>query len=335
MKVIIENFQTISHAELNFVVGINHICGLNGSGKSSIIEAIRCAILNPSGTSDVISWWAKEARVTLEDDNNSITWVRTKSSSCYIDNKTGTPINNASKLNIRDISSLPCCLLPDGSLLNVPNRWSKLFPFGESGTTMFKIFEDLFEINKSTNVINSFKSKDSDYKKAIMTSKDKLSEYDFKLQNIKTCLQDIDIDHIDNLATDLLELEKQNNLLQIGIDNLNKLTYLDITIPDMIVSNIDEDMIVLDQLRSIISSYDNNCKYIQLPINLNEVNFDSDLDDDIAYLNRIKNDLDHFKTCGVVINDYDDQLKQLNDQLANLEADLKEFKVCPLCGKEL
>ena len=119
------------------------------------------------------------------------------------------------------------------------------------------------------------------------------------------------------------------------IDNLNKLTYLDITIPDMIVSNIDEDMIVLDQLKSIISSYDNNCKYIQLPINLNEVNFDSDLDDDITYLNKIKNGLDHFKTCGVAINDYDDQLKQLNDQLANLEADLKEFKVCPLCGKEL
>ena len=152
MKVIIENFQTISHAELNFVVGINHICGLNGSGKSSIIEAIRCAILNPSGTSDVISWWAKEARVTLEDDNNSITWVRTKSSSCYIDNKTGTPINNASKLNITVFGNTD---LRDDNFVTLKVINASDYSIADNITSTGIYWADLNGIRKCYVVINS------------------------------------------------------------------------------------------------------------------------------------------------------------------------------------
>ena len=340
MKVIIDNFQIISHAELDFIVGINHISGLNGSGKSSIIEAIRCAMLNPSGTSDVISWWAKECRVTLEDDDNSITWIRNKTTSSYLNNKDNTHINKASKLSIKDISTLPCCILPNGNLLNVPSRWSTLFPFGESGSSMFKLFEDLFEISKCTSVIERFRSKESDYKKSIMLTKDKICEYEFKIDNISNTLSKINIKSLDDLSTYVINLEATYLDIKNDLTKLESCSYLNIDIPEIISINIldDFDKLInrLYNIKEDIDFYENNNKFIDVNFdNLDNILIPNNLLDSFNYLQTIKSDLNLIEMSQANINNYNTDLDALNELLSSLNNEIKAFKSCPLCGKEL
>ena len=75
-RLILENFLAHGHTELDFGPGVTVISGPNNSGKSSIVEALRCLAQNPS-PKFFIRHGAKEARVTVEvEDGTRVTWVR-------------------------------------------------------------------------------------------------------------------------------------------------------------------------------------------------------------------------------------------------------------------
>lgn len=75
-RLILDNFLAHGHTELDIGPGVTVISGPNNSGKSSIVEALRCLAQNPS-PKFFIRHGAKEARVSaiLEDDT-VVTWIR-------------------------------------------------------------------------------------------------------------------------------------------------------------------------------------------------------------------------------------------------------------------
>ncbi|CAM2058152.1 DNA repair protein RecN (modular protein) [Desulfovibrionales bacterium] len=83
-RLIIDNFMAHSHTELELGPGITTLVGLNNTGKSAIVEALRCLVTNPTPKT-CIRHGTKEARVELElDDGIRITWVRRKNWARYI-----------------------------------------------------------------------------------------------------------------------------------------------------------------------------------------------------------------------------------------------------------
>ncbi|MGL1863564.1 MAG: AAA family ATPase [Pseudodesulfovibrio sp.] len=82
-KIILENFMAHERTELELGPGVNALTGPNNSGKSAIVEALRCVATNPV-PKHYIRHGAKEARVTLEfEDKTQVVWVRKKRSSGY------------------------------------------------------------------------------------------------------------------------------------------------------------------------------------------------------------------------------------------------------------
>ena len=75
-KLILDDFLAHGHTELDLGPGVTVISGPNNSGKSSIVEALRCLAQNPS-PKFFIRHGAREARVSavLEDDT-MVTWIR-------------------------------------------------------------------------------------------------------------------------------------------------------------------------------------------------------------------------------------------------------------------
>ena len=68
----------MAHARTEFALapGLNVLTGPNNTGKSAVVEALRCLAANPAPR-HVIRHGASEARVTLElDDGTAVTWVR-------------------------------------------------------------------------------------------------------------------------------------------------------------------------------------------------------------------------------------------------------------------
>lgn len=69
--------------ELELGPGVNVLTGPNNTGKSAIVEALRCVATNPIPR-HYIRHGAKEARVTVEvEDGAKVVWIRKKRSSGY------------------------------------------------------------------------------------------------------------------------------------------------------------------------------------------------------------------------------------------------------------
>jgi len=82
-KIVLENFMAHEHTELELGPGVNALTGPNNTGKSAIVEALRCVSTNPV-PKHYIRHGAKEARVGLEfTDGTRVVWVRKKRSSGY------------------------------------------------------------------------------------------------------------------------------------------------------------------------------------------------------------------------------------------------------------
>lgn len=64
-RVVIENFQSHAHSELEFGSGLNVIIGPSDNGKSAVLRAIRWALYNEPRGSEFVRSGARECRVTV------------------------------------------------------------------------------------------------------------------------------------------------------------------------------------------------------------------------------------------------------------------------------
>lgn len=82
-KIVLENFMAHEHTELELSLGVNALTGPNNTGKSAIVEGLRCVATNPV-PKHYIRHGAKEARVSVEiEDGTKVVWVRKKKSAGY------------------------------------------------------------------------------------------------------------------------------------------------------------------------------------------------------------------------------------------------------------
>ena len=82
-KIVIDNFMAHAHTELELGPGVTVLTGPNNTGKSAVVEALRCVATNPT-PSHFLRHGAKEARVSVEmEDGTRVVWVRAKRWAMY------------------------------------------------------------------------------------------------------------------------------------------------------------------------------------------------------------------------------------------------------------
>lgn len=82
-KIVLENFMAHARTELELGPGVTALTGPNNTGKSAVVEALRCVAANPT-PKHYIRHGAKETRVTVElDDGVKVVWIRKKRSAGY------------------------------------------------------------------------------------------------------------------------------------------------------------------------------------------------------------------------------------------------------------
>ena len=82
-RLILTNFMAHAGTTLELAPGLNVLCGPNNTGKSAVVEALRCLANNPSPR-HFIRHGASEARVeALLDDGWRVAWVRRKAHALY------------------------------------------------------------------------------------------------------------------------------------------------------------------------------------------------------------------------------------------------------------
>lgn len=82
-RLILVDFMAHHHTVLDFGPGLTVLVGPNNTGKSAVVEGLRCLVTNPPAQV-FIRHGAREARVTAQfDDGRGVSWIRRPKSAGY------------------------------------------------------------------------------------------------------------------------------------------------------------------------------------------------------------------------------------------------------------
>lgn len=373
LNITLDNFQSISSAELTFEQGINILVGQSNSGKSAILRAIKAVLLNPNGSARYIKKGTNKATVTINYENNLIEWDREKKSSSYTVNsepygKTGN--SNAFKI-LNDNTGFT--LDNSGNLMNVEGELELPFPFDRSPSELFKLFENVFCVSDSATILKAFKEEEDNTQKQLNEVNSNIKSLHSKISALQTLKGEVDLDKLRQYKSLLVELKnkqetlsedlKQLNLSRIIINKvkLNK-EYTDFDLQDKGVEEYKRvlldyntakqthKLIKLAKTLQVSPSFNTDLllQYKELYKDYNELRNNSKLINLLDDKKEISIDLEFCSCYNELYEDYVEVKKsmqhikglknkqeELKSVIAECDSKLKEYKVCPLCGHEL
>lgn len=335
MKITTTNFQILEGKnEFEFKEGINVIVGPNASGKSSLFYALENCLYNPNGVNDCINYNATKTTVNVQDNNESVTWERTADTSSYINEKTQQKYLKASKLDSRDIADLGFYFDTKGRVLNIHDEWSVLFPFGESDTDMFRLFEDIFNLSCSFQIIDEMKKDEQEVKANITNNQNKKAEISTKIDTCNNILKLISVNDIDKTTDHIKSAEDYTSKLREDYQYYQSKSSLlkQIILPEMFdVSILYEQKNIKEKIEEDYNTY---LQYLN-KVNIIVPKYDTTLVDNISSTEEISLDYEKYCVNQASLNDLQEQLKDVNDKISEKESIINNIRVCPTCGRTL
>ena len=226
LKLTIDNFQSIEHAQLEFVPGINIIVGQSNSGKTAILRAISALLTNPSYGKTFIKHNETKATVKCEYGGVSCSWSKSA--------KGGTVYNvngeEYSKVGTSDITAyLPKSgfVVDGGNVANIEGEWDIPFPFGLSPAETFQVFENVFCVSDSTTILQSYKEEEAELSKKKTDLTAQIAEYTRKKTALEELEKDVDIAKIKKELSQFEEHAQDYFKLRDDIDSIEKSTVLE------------------------------------------------------------------------------------------------------------
>lgn len=214
-KIIIHNFMSHKHTEIEPAEGITLFAGSSFSGKSAIMDAIKWVSDNKPVGDGYISYWARnekgkqveETYVTLELDDHIITRYRSATENKYV--LDGQELFNVGKGAPPDII-LEALRFTE---VNAQDQMEPLFLLNCSGGEVARILNKTVKLD----LIDVMLSKAASFKKSnkkevdvalanVENAKDKLKEYEFISKAEGTLAK---IEELENSMIDTSILEKE------------------------------------------------------------------------------------------------------------------------------
>lgn len=351
-RLTLTNIKSYEYEVIDFSQGINCILGLNGSGKSTIIESIGIALFNfikTKNIGDVLRYNETKGAIEIEfvAENNTtyriIRNIKKKSSTVKI-----IEVNNDTELysNVADVYSFV------KKELNVSNNkdFSKMFgeiiavpqgsfvsAFLEKPSVRKDTFDKLLELDIYKDINLKLKGLDDCINKnRISPLKEEIANIDGKLTNYDSIKNDIKSLE-KNIKENQNELEKNNKLLEESlaiyneqtklkeelekeknskIINENKIKNLENTIQE-IIKNLDKSKDALSIVNQTKNEYE---KYLKNDKKINE------LEEDLIKLNQLNETYNSLKIELIKLeNEYNNLINKIDKKEAEKVDKKKQY----------
>ena len=255
------------------------IIGPNASGKSALLRAFRTLVLNSGHSKSYIRKGDSKAIVAFKaDDGPVIAWERSKAGVVYtVGNQQFSKVGRSRLSDFIPDSGL---IVDDqGSILQLHDEWSVLFPFGLSPASTFKLFEKLLKIAESAVIMDTIR-KDS---QQITNTRNELEEKKDHLEQstatIEEVLSDVDFALIEKSKTQVAHWDKYLQELEVDFKAAERLTQEIMAIDEMLflwkqidVSKMDEFLGIYVDVRIAESLH----KYVSVDTTLQVIPFELD-----------------------------------------------------------
>ena len=367
LKLSLHNFQSISDGELVFNTGLNFIIGQSNSGKSATFRALKACLLNPKGSQRFIKKGNAKAEVTLTYNGNEITWDRTSKESKYIVNgevfyKTGG--SDAFKILDDDAGFARD---DSNTLMNLEEELQLPFPFGITGSDLFKLFENVFCVSDSAVILKSAKEYEKGVENELSSLNLEKQKTDIKVEALKDFKNSVNLKKLESFKSYLKEKEQRLEILNDGKDIITKAievekANLEVFIRDFTdlfspylealdckkalirtrkLHNLNKSLQELNyEAKDILADYkslkDTQRTFQTLKlinkIKVPEVTFESKLEK----LTELKSLQKYIKeTIPKRVKELEENKKREEEKVKSIEGEMKQFKVCPLCHHSL
>lgn len=331
MKITLKDFQSIENASLEFPTGVTLIQGPSASGKTAILRAIKACINNPNGTSHYIRHGAKSAQVEISVGDETLTWERTKSTTNYY--YKDHEFLKASKSQSSDYCNLGVAYNHRGEILNLSDEWSLLFPFYESDTEMFKLFETVFGLGNTAEVINTCKGDETAIKKDIFDIEGKIDHLKKKKGTFEKLIGIVEKSPSSTVNKVLSsEYKKLDRMARDFIEAYDLVRYnrtkLDLYQTEDFTEAVDELTALYKDLEF--------AKNAEKLVGLNFSTYSNEeLEENRAQLDALKKDIAVCINLGLEIEREEEVIKDCQSKSEEAKKTLAEIKTCPLCGSHL
>lgn len=334
-KIIIHNFMSHKHTEIEPAEGITLFAGSSFSGKSAIMDAIEWVTDNRPVGDGYISYWARnekgkqieETYVTLELDDHIITRYRSATENKYV--LDGQELFNVGKGAPPDIVLEAIRF----SEVNAQDQGEPLFLLNCSGGEVARILNKTVKMD----LIDMMLSKAASFKKSnkkevdialanVENTKDKLKEYEFLLRAEEILAK---IEKLEDSIIDTSVLEKEIDEYGRASDILEQCSIL--SKAGGLVKKID---VLLSKEWDIIDL----SKYEEAEVSLEQCSIVPQAEKLVRriskYLEMLKDfdtsslekEVESFTLCGDLLSTLPTKLRALQDELP---------PTCPTCGKSL
>ena len=255
-KVIIDNFQSHEHTELNFDLGLNIIVGQSDKGKSAILRAIKWVLYNEPRGADFIRNGTNECSVTIvTGDDYTVTRRRKTNKNTYtVIKPDGEKLEfenfgNAVPLEVIEATGVKEIKLDTdtSAKLNLNEQLDPPFLLSETGTMRAKAIGRIV----NTNIIDAA---ERDIMKDISNNNLVLKGYEKQLSEIEDELKQHS--NIDVEEKIIKKIESQLAILDEINPKFEKIKELNDKIK-LINNQIDKNVRVLSKLNSLSDLSDN------------------------------------------------------------------------------
>lgn len=362
LKLLLDNFQSISSGELVFKTGLNFIIGQSNSGKTATFRALKACLLNPVGSQRFIKRGHSSAQVTMYYNGNEIEWKRTQKDSSYVINgETYIKTGKTDTFKLLD-DKTGFVQGDDNTLMNIEEELQLPFPFGLSKSDLFKLYENVFCVSDSATILKSAKDTEDSVKTDISYIDSELSKNKRKKEELENLKTEVDLQLLKEYLKQLNGRKERVETLNDGLSTINKVVELNnIAFGDVIVEDTLSSYTKALELRKLIerlkelhalskstevhefedyretlTEYKEALKIINNLKTYDQITFSTI--EILDNLSRYKELVTYYKEIKRIATEGKAKTTELQKAKANLqqlESKLKEFKVCPLCHQPL
>lgn len=205
----LQNFQSIEKARFVFEPGLTVFIGPNSSGKTALLRAVKALVENKPSSHEFVKHGTESCTVALAVDGQPpVYWQRWPNTSVY---KIGDQVyEKAGKTKLHTLlPQFPFVYDTTGRLVNIHSEWDRMFPFGYSGTELFRLFEDIFQIADSAAIVKGMREDELECRAKIKKATEDQQTLSTKLLNIEDVRLRYPVEKLVAYQTRLQDLEKK------------------------------------------------------------------------------------------------------------------------------